>query len=68
MSYLNDEQIDLLTDRILSVLGGRKAKSPLHKEYVKGVVMAIADEIEEIIIRSMAVSLADRLEEDDNST
>lgn len=67
MSYLSDAQIDLLADRILGVLGGRKAMSPLHKEYVKGIVMAIADEIEEIIIRSMAASLADRLEEDDTT-
>ena len=68
MSYLNDAQIDLVTERILNILGTKTTRSPLHREYVKGVVLAIADELEEIIIRSMAASLADKFEEDDDTT
>jgi hypothetical protein len=70
MSCLNDDQIELIANRILSVLGGDKAKSPLYKDFTIGVVLAIADELEELIIRSIAVSLADTFnrEDDDDST
>ena len=66
MVMLTEEQIDYFAERILSIFVNSSANPDLQKAYAKGVVAGLASALEEIIIRSMAASIADRFEQEDD--